>query len=632
MKPIVISASLVLYRPDLPVVERTLLALQAAGRLAKRHYGLRLGLTLVDNSDDDLLFERIAAWAEAVKAALPDWNLQLLRAPANIGYGRGNNLAIANVESDYHIVVNPDIFVDIDALLEAVRFMEAHHDVGLLSPAVFGEEGERHYLCKRNPTLLIMFLRSFSPHWLQSRLRFVMDKFEMRDCDYGKLIYPLEYPTGCFMFFRTAPLQVIGGFDPDFFLHYEDADIGRRLLKVARSVYVPAVRVKHQWARDTHRSLKSMLATVKSGWIYWRKWGGGLSSKPAAELQAPEIALGADPGRDLAIGRGNRVLVTGANGFVGRGLCADLLARSYEVTGAIRVNRDRDRRVPVPYVEMGNIDERTDWTAALAGIDSVVHLAARVHLMRESAADPLTEFRRVNVALTLNLARQAAAAGVRRFIFLSSVKVNGENTPVGQPFTEDDAPRPQDPYAISKLEAEQALMKLADQTGLEVVIIRPVLVYGPGVKANFQEMMRWLQKDMMLPLGALYNQRSMIALDNLVHFIATCLQHPAAAGNIFLVSDGDDLTITALLRKIATAFSQPARLVPVPMIVLEIIGRVLGKEAVVQRLCDTLQVDITRARQLLDWKPPVRVDTALAKTVQQFRMEELPRRPLELRA
>jgi hypothetical protein len=264
----------------------------------------------------------------------------LLNAAGNMGYGRGNNLVIEGVRSDYHLVVNPDLFVDADALLEAVRFMEEHRDVGLLSPAVYGEEGERHYLCKRNPTLLVMFLRSFSPPWLQSKLGFVIDEFEMRDCNYDKAIHPLEYPTGCFMFFRTAPLQAIGGFDPDFFLHYEDADIGRRMLNTSRVVYVPAVRVVHQWARDTHRSLRSKLITVKSGWLYWRKWGGVFRSRPAAEL-ALAAGHGPAPGVDSAAASGHRVLVTGASGFIGQAVCADLPARGYDVLGAVRKNSAR---------------------------------------------------------------------------------------------------------------------------------------------------------------------------------------------------------------------------------------------------------------------------------------------------
>ncbi|MCK9380270.1 MAG: SDR family oxidoreductase [Sulfuritalea sp.] len=320
-----------------------------------------------------------------------------------------------------------------------------------------------------------------------------------------------------------------------------------------------------------------------------------------------------------AKGSGRRVLVTGANGFIGQAVCADLSSRGYRVLGAVRKNHDVGQLPAVEYLAMGDINEHTDWTSALSGADCVVHLAARVHLMRDTAADPLEEYRRANVGLTLNLARQAAVSGVRRFVFASSVKVNGEGTPVGQPFTADDVPRPLDPYGVSKLEAEQALLQLAEHTGLEVVIIRPVLVYGPGVKANFHEMMRWLLKGVPLPLGALHNRRSFVALDNLVDCIAQCLYHPAAANQTFLVSDGEDLTVTALLQRTAAAFGRHARLMPVPIVVLRMAGRILGKEVIVQRLCDTLQVDITKTRHLLGWEPPVSIDAALTKTVRQFR-------------
>lgn len=619
MGPLVISASLVLYKPDFRTVERTLLALQKAGQLARQKYALQLDLTLVDNSDDDAVYGKVAGWLEGFRASVPDWTLQLLRSPGNVGYGRGNNLVIANARSDYHIVINPDLFVDADALFEALRFMEDRRDVGLLTPSVFGEGGERHYLCKRHPTLLVMFLRSVAPLWLQEELSSVMNEFEMRDCNYEKAISPVEYPTGCFMFFRTAPLQAIGGFDPDFFLHYEDADIGRRMLTVARVVYVPAVRVVHQWARDTHRSVHSRLVTVRSGWLYWRKWGGMFKNKPAVESPMGAPSADGASGVDLIAAPGLlRVLVTGANGFVGQAVCADLPARGHHVLGVVRKNPETSRPSATQFHVMGDNDENTDWSGVISEVDSVVHLAARVHLMRETAVDPLAEFRRINVALTLNLARQAAAAGVKRFVFVSSVKVNGERTPVGQPFTTEDVPQPLDPYGVSKFEAEQALRQLAEQTGLEVVIIRPVLVYGPGVKANFHEMMRWVLKGVPMPLGALDNQRSLIALDNLVDFIATCLCHPAAANQTFLVSDGQDLTIPALLRRTAAAFRRPARLLPVPMFVLRITGRLFGQSAVIQRLCDSLQVDISKAQRLLGWQPPISVDAALRKTAQQL--------------
>jgi nucleoside-diphosphate-sugar epimerase/GT2 family glycosyltransferase len=580
-----------------------------------------MNLTLVDNSDDGVTHSKVDAWLEDFRASVPDWTLQLLRSPGNVGYGRGNNRVIANARADYHIVINPDLFVDADALLQALHFMEDHRDVGLLTPSVFGEEGERHYLCKRYPTLFIMFLRSFAPLWLRAKLSAVVNEFEMRDCNYDKVISPVEYPTGCFMFFRMTPLQVIGGFDPDFFLHYEDADIGRRMLKVARVVYVPAVRVVHQWARGTHRSMHSRLITVRSGWLYWRKWGGMFKSKPAGESPMGTLPTSEMSSPESIAAPGLRVLVTGANGFVGQAACADLLARGHRVLGVVRKSSETSRPFATQLHAMGDIDENTDWSEVIFEVDSVVHLAARVHLMRETATNPLAEFRRINVALTINLARQAAAAGVKRFVFISSVKVNGESTPVGQPFEADDVPLPFDAYGVSKWEAEQALMQLARESDMEIVIIRPVLVYGPGVKANFHAMMRWVVRGVPLPLGLLGNQRSLIAIDNLVDLIATCLHHPAAANQTFLVSDGEDLTVTALLHRTAAAFGRPARLLPVPMFILKVGGRMLGKGAVVQRLCEALQVDITKTRRLLGWQPPVSVDGALRKTVRQLLKE-----------
>ena len=282
--------------------------------------------------------------------------------------------------------------------------------------------------------------------------------------------------------------------------------------------------------------------------------------------------------------------------------------------------RRNDLSMPdgVHTVQVGDLTADTDWSRALTGVSVVVHAAARAHVMDDTAADPLTEFRRVNVQGTLHLARQAAAAGVRRFVFVSSIKVNGEATAVGQAFTAEDLPHPTDPYGLSKGEAEQGLRQLAAETGLEVVIIRPVLVYGPGVKANFHIMMRWVAKGVPLPLGALRNERSLVAVDNLVDLIVVCLRHPAAANETFLVSDGEDLTVAGLLRRTAASLDRSAWLLPVPMFILKLGGRILRKEVVVQRLCDTLQVDITKTRRRLGWTPPVSVDAALRKTVQQL--------------
>jgi nucleoside-diphosphate-sugar epimerase len=238
--------------------------------------------------------------------------------------------------------------------------------------------------------------------------------------------------------------------------------------------------------------------------------------------------------------------------------------------------------------------------------------------MHDESSDPLAEFRKVNVEGTLNLARQAAEAGVRRFIFISSIKVNGEGTPLGSPYRADAQPQPADSYGISKMEAEQGLRALAAETGMEVVIIRPTLVYGPGVKANFLSMMRWLHKGVPLPFGAIHNQRSLVALDNLVDLIVTCIDHPAAANQTFLVSDGEDLSTTELLRRMATALGKPARLLPVPSWLLEAGASILGKKALSQRLCGSLQVDISKTRELLGWTPPLSVDAALRKTAAHF--------------
>ena len=313
------------------------------------------------------------------------------------------------------------------------------------------------------------------------------------------------------------------------------------------------------------------------------------------------------------------MLITGATGFVGHGLRSRLQSEGRDVRCAVRHAPSVENSVVV-----GDIGPDTQWAEALKGVDTVIHLAARVHIMKDTAGDPLAEFRRVNVDATLNLARQAATAGVKRFIFLSSVKVNGEETfphpdplPVGEGmaycFTEKDTPHPQDPYGISKHEAEEGLRRLAQDTGLEVVIIRPPLVYGPGVKGNFASMMRWIGKGIPLPLGAIHNQRSLVALDNLVDFIITCIDHPAAANQTFLVADGEDLSTTELLRRVGQAMGKPARLIPVPVGLLKSGATLVGKQAVAQRLCGNLQVDITKAREMLGWRPPVSVDVALGK-------------------
>lgn len=305
----------------------------------------------------------------------------------------------------------------------------------------------------------------------------------------------------------------------------------------------------------------------------------------------------------------SRVLVTGAGGFVGSALLARLCQDGIPATGVMRAGRLADQCVRGPALEAD-----ATWAPLLAGHEVVVHAAARVHVMDDSATDPLAAFRAVNVEGTLSLARQAAAGGVRRFIFISSVKVHGEATAAGHAFAADDRLAPEDAYAISKAEAEAGLMKVAAQTGMAVVIIRPPLVYGPGVKANFRSMMRWLEHGVPLPFGAIeHNRRSFVALDNLVDLVALCLGHPGAANHAFLVSDGEDLSTAELLRRLAAAMGVSARLPRVPTGLIEAGAGLLGRRAMIRRLCGNLQVDIVKTRRLLGWNPPIRVDEGLRR-------------------
>lgn len=313
-------------------------------------------------------------------------------------------------------------------------------------------------------------------------------------------------------------------------------------------------------------------------------------------------------------------LVTGANGFVGAALCERLGKDRVIFRGAVRSLKSQ--RHSVRDIEIGSISSETDWFDALRDVQQVVHLAARVHVMNDKTSDPLAEFRRVNVEGTANLARQAAAAGVGRFVFLSSIKVNGEFTNVGQPFTADDLPVPEDPYGVSKHEAEQLLRQIAAETGMAVVIIRPPLVYGPGVKANFELMMRWLARGVPLPLAAVTNnQRSLVALDNLVDVIVTCLNHPAAANQTFLVSDGESLSTADLLKRMGVALGKPARLFYVPTALLKLGAIVMNKSGIYQRLCGSLQLDVAKSRQLLGWTPPLSVDEGLRRAAEGFSHE-----------
>jgi nucleoside-diphosphate-sugar epimerase len=310
------------------------------------------------------------------------------------------------------------------------------------------------------------------------------------------------------------------------------------------------------------------------------------------------------------------ILVTGATGFVGNAVVQRLLAQDalQRVVVAVRRHGLQWPEQVVPCVT-GDLQPVTDWSLAVNDVRAVVHCAARVHVMHDTEADPLTAFRTVNVDGTLNLARQAAAAGVKRFVFISSVKVNGEFTLSGRAFNEVDTANPQDTYGQSKHEAEQGLRQIASNTSMEVVIIRPPLVYGSRVKANFAALMRAVQRGWPLPLGAVYNQRSLVALDNLVDFIVTCLGHPAAANETFMVSDDEDLSTPGLIRRMARAMNRPARLLPIPVWALKVGALLLGKGDAVQRLCGNLQVDISKSRTLLGWNPPISVEEGLRRAV-----------------
>jgi len=310
-----------------------------------------------------------------------------------------------------------------------------------------------------------------------------------------------------------------------------------------------------------------------------------------------------------------KTLVTGATGFVGQALLAELRARHHGVVPVVRTAVPDEHAVSV-----GDIDGATDWHDALAGVEAVVHLAARVHVMHDTATDPLALYRATNTDATLNLARQAARAGVGRFVFVSSVKVNGEGRDA--PHRETDAAAPEDAYAISKWGAEQGLRRIARETGLEVVVLRPPLVYGPGVKANFLRLMRLVDKGWPLPLGAVENRRSLVYLGNFVDAIRLCVEHPAAAGQTFLIDDGQPVSTPELVRAVARAMGRSARLLPAPAGMLEFAGALIGKRAAVARLTGSLWVDSSLIRARLGWTPPYSMAEGLAETVRWYRGNE----------
>lgn len=306
-----------------------------------------------------------------------------------------------------------------------------------------------------------------------------------------------------------------------------------------------------------------------------------------------------------------KILITGSDGFVGSTLCSTLQQRGIESVQTVRKNASGDR------ISIGDLSAETNWQHVLPNCTCVIHLAARVHVMDEQAGDPLAAFRAINVDATLNLARQAIAAGVKRFVFVSSVKVNGEET-FERPFTAFDTPAPLDPYGQSKLDAELALQELGRETGLEVVIVRPPLVYGPGVRANFLNLMKLVKKGLPLPLGAIHNRRSMVAVGNLVDLLILCSWHKQAAGQIFMVSDECDVSITQLLRQLSHAMQRRSLLLPVPAGLIAGTARLLGKSAIASRLLGSLQVDIKHTKDRLQWQPPLSMPDALQQTATHF--------------
>ena len=314
-----------------------------------------------------------------------------------------------------------------------------------------------------------------------------------------------------------------------------------------------------------------------------------------------------------------RFLVTGANGFVGHALCNLLLQHGHDVRGAVRHS---GVMLPsgITRVVVGEINGQTDWTAALAEVDIIIHLAARVHVMHESSQDALGEFRRTNVAGTEKLACSATVSGVKRMVFVSSIKVNGEETLAGHQFNEYDIPMPRDPYGISKWEAEQALRRVERETNLEVVVVRPPLVYGVGVKGNFVQMLNVLAKGIPLPLASVRNLRSLIYIGNFVDALEKCATHPAAAGKTYLVSDGEDVSTPELLGQLGEAMGHRARLISCSPELLKLAGRLFGKSAKIDRLVSSLQVDCSKLRRELNWNPPFTLQQGLKATADSYTM------------
>ncbi len=303
-----------------------------------------------------------------------------------------------------------------------------------------------------------------------------------------------------------------------------------------------------------------------------------------------------------------KILITGASGFLGRRLLRTLSSQDVKLTVA---HRHELNEIDVPQYIVGELSGLTDWSEAVARQDVVIHAAARAHLIGADAKNCAADYQRVNVSGTLKLALQAAQAGVSRFIFISSIGVNGNVSK--RPFSADEHPHPAEPYARSKWQAEQGLWQIQKQTGMEVVIIRPPLVYGPAAPGNFGSLIRWIEQGVPLPLGAINNKRSLVGIDNLVDLIIRCIDHPAAANQVFLAGDGADLSTTELLSGVGKAMGKPARLIKVPAGVLQLGATLLGKKAMAQRLLGSLQVDISKTCEILDWTPPYTVEEGLRR-------------------
>jgi nucleoside-diphosphate-sugar epimerase len=313
-----------------------------------------------------------------------------------------------------------------------------------------------------------------------------------------------------------------------------------------------------------------------------------------------------------------KILITGATGFVGKALFENLKSRKKYLAHLTTRTNEEKLLDGGKVFNIGEIDSNTNWKDALDGVSCIVHCAARAHMTEKKQTDLLDAYRRINVDGTRNLAKQAAGIGIKRFIFLSSVKVNGEETIASKSFKYDDISQPEDAYGITKWEAEQALLEISKQTGLEVVIIRPPLVYGEGVKGNFLRLLDIVYKQIPLPFAKINNLRSFIALDNLIDLIICCIEHPKAAGKTFLVSDGQDLSTTDLIRKLSKFMNKSPRLFQVPQLIIQLIGRLVGKSSEIKRLFGSLRVDNSYTREILEWSPVLSLDESLEKTVRQY--------------